>query len=233
MVLVRRSNERGRAQHGWLDSRHTFSFSEYHDPRWMGFGPLRVINEDRVAPGGGFAPHRHANMEILSYVIEGGLQHRDSIGNGSVIVPGDVQCMSAGSGIEHSEFNASKDAPVHFLQIWIQPDRINATPRYAQEHFPPAVRRDVLRLVASPDGAQGSLPIRQDARMFATVLSAGASVEHALGNGRRAWLQVVRGSVAAGAQTLDEGDALGLEGPASLRLEAVSESEVLLFDLPP
>ena len=178
MILLRRANERGHAQHGWLDSRHTFSFADYHDPQWMGFGPLRVINEDRVAPGGGFAPHRHANMEILSYVIEGELQHRDSMGNGSVIVPGDVQCMSAGSGIEHSEFNASKQAPVHFLQIWIQPDRINASPRYAQDNYPVDVRRGVLKLVASPDGVEGSLPIRQDARVFATVLLAGQSVSH-------------------------------------------------------
>ncbi|HTA63934.1 MAG TPA: pirin family protein [Xanthomonadaceae bacterium] len=233
MILLRRANERGHAQHGWLDSHHTFSFADYHDPQWMGFGPLRVINEDRVAPGGGFAPHRHANMEILSYVIEGGLQHRDSIGNGSVIVPGDVQMMSAGSGIEHSEFNASKETPVHFLQIWIQPDRINASPRYAQENYPVDVRHGVLKLVASPDGAEGSLPIRQDARVFATVLSAGQLVSHALGEGRRAWVQVVRGRLRLGEDiVLDEGDAAGLADRSGLDLHAASECEALVFDLP-
>ncbi|HEY2345136.1 MAG TPA: pirin family protein [Xanthomonadaceae bacterium] len=233
MILLRRSNERGHARHGWLDSHHTFSFADYHDPQWMGFGPLRVINEDRVAPGGGFAPHRHANMEILSYVIEGGLQHRDSIGTGSVIVPGDVQMMSAGSGIEHSEFNASKETPVHFLQIWIQPDRINATPRYAQEHFAPESRRGKLKLVASPDGAEGSLPIRQEARVYATVLPQGASLAHALGDGRRAWVQVVSGKLLLDDEIeLGDGDAAGLSDRSGLSLRAQVDSEALLFDLP-
>lgn len=233
MILLRRSAERGHAQHGWLDSRHTFSFADYHDRQWMGFGPLRVINEDRVAPGGGFAPHRHANMEILSYVIDGGLQHRDSIGNGSVIVPGDVQMMSAGSGIEHGEFNASKDAPVHFLQIWIQPDRINAQPRYAQEHYAPESRRGLLKLVASPDGTEGSLPIRQDARMFASLLSAGQGVTHSLGKGRRVWVQVVSGSLQLDDGTLlAAGDAAGLIEVDAIVLRAQTDSEVLLFDLP-
>jgi len=232
-ILIRRSGERGHARHGWLDSRHTFSFADYHDPAWMGFGPLRVINEDRVAPGGGFAPHRHANMEIISYVVDGGLQHRDSLGTGSVIVPGDVQCMSAGSVIEHSEFNASQDAPVHFLQVWIQPDRINASPRYAQEHFPAESRRGRWKLVASPDGAQGSLPIRQDARMFATVLDDGEALAHALAAGRRAWLQVVRGSLRLeDATVLAAGDAVGISGPADLRLRAEAATEAVLFDLP-
>src|SRR5579859_7640134 len=206
MILLRRSNERGHANHGWLDSHHTFAFADYHDLQWMGFGPLRVINEDRVAAGGGFPPHRHANMEIISYVIEGALQHRDSIGNGSVIVPGDVQCMSAGSGIEHSEFNASKDQPVHFLQVWIQPNRINAAPSYAQQHYPLAARRGVLRLVASPDGADGSLAIRQDARVYASVLAPGEAVAHAIDANRRAWVQVVRGTLSMNELALSTGD---------------------------
>ncbi len=233
MILLRRAAERGHANHGWLDSRHTFSFAGYHDPAWTGFGPLRVINEDRVAAGGGFAPHRHANMEIISYVIEGALQHRDSIGTGSTIRPGDVQCMSAGSGIEHSEFNASQDESVHFLQVWIQPDRINATPRYAQQHFPIEERRGILRLVASPDGADGSLPIRQDARVYATVLAPGESVGLTLGAGRRAWVQVVRGLLRIDDKTLlDIGDAAGITEQAELRLCAEAETEALVFDVP-
>lgn len=233
MIVLRRAHQRGHARHGWLDSRHTFSFADYHDPVWMGFGPLRVINEDLVAPGGGFAPHRHANMEIISYVIAGGLQHRDSLGNGSVIVPGDVQMMSAGSGIEHSEFNASQIEPVHFLQIWIQPDRLNAAPRYAQQHFAPDARHGVFKLVASPDGADGSLPIRQNARVYATTLPAGATLGHALENGRRAWLQVVHGRLQLDADTvLDDGDGVGIADVAQLRLHAQRESELLLFDLP-
>ncbi len=233
MILLRRATERGHANHGWLDSRHAFSFADYHDPQWMGFGPLRVINEDRVAAGGGFAPHRHANMEIISYVIEGALQHRDSLDTGSTIRPGDVQCMSAGSGIEHSEFNASHGEPVHFLQVWIQPDRINATPRYGQQHFPIEERRGVLRLVASPDGADGSLPIRQDACVFATLLTAGESVEPALGAGRRVWVQVVRGLLRIDDKTLlDIGDAAGITEQTHLRLQAEADTEALLFDLP-
>jgi redox-sensitive bicupin YhaK (pirin superfamily) len=233
MILLRRAGERGHANHGWLDSHHTFSFADYHDPQWMGYGPLRVVNEDRVAAGGGFAPHRHANMEIISYVIEGALQHRDSIGNGSVMRPGDVQCMSAGSGIEHSEFNASQDAPVHFLQVWIQPNRINAKPGYAQQHFPIASRRGVLRLVASPDGADGSLAILQDARVYASVLAPGETVAHELGVGRRAWVQVVRGALRLDDETvLVAGDAAGIDARNVLHLRAESDSEMLLFDLP-
>ena len=232
MILLRRAAERGHANHGWLDSHHTFSFADFHDLRWMGFGPLRVINEDRVAAGGGFAPHRHANMEIISYVIEGALQHRDSIGNGSVMRPGDVQCMSAGSGIEHSEFNASKDQPVHFLQVWIQPNRINAAPGYAQQHYPVAARRGVLRLVASPDGADGSLAIRQDARVYASVLAAGEAVAHAIGAGRRAWLQVVRGALSLNELSLVAGDGVGISDATRLALQASADCELLLFDLP-
>jgi redox-sensitive bicupin YhaK (pirin superfamily) len=232
MILLRRADERGHANHGWLDSHHTFAFADFHDPQWMGFGPLRVINEDRVAAGGGFPPHRHANMEIISYVIDGALQHRDSIGNGSVIVPGDVQCMSAGSGIEHSEFNASKDQPVHFLQVWIQPNRINAAPRYAQEHYPVASRRGVLRLVASPDGADGSLAIRQDARVYASMLAPGETAKHAIGAGRRAWVQVVRGALSLNELSLVAGDGVGISDAPELALQASADCELLLFDLP-
>ncbi|HEY0309514.1 MAG TPA: pirin family protein, partial [Luteimonas sp.] len=166
MILRRPAGERGVARTGWLDSRHTFSFGHYHDPAWMGFGPLRVVNEDRVAPGAGFPPHPHANMEILSYVLCGALAHRDSSGGGGVLRPGELQWMSAGHGIEHSEFNASQDAPVHFLQVWIQPDRVNAPPAYAQRAFDPAARRGRWAPLATPDGAAGSLAIRQDARLL-------------------------------------------------------------------
>ena len=233
MILLRRAAERGHAEHGWLDSRHTFSFGDYHDPAWMGFGPLRVINEDRVVAGGGFATHSHANMEIISYVIDGALQHRDSIGTGSVIHPGDVQTMSAGSGIEHSEFNASKDEAVHFLQVWIQPNRLNATPRYGQRNFPVATRSGVLRLVASPDGADDSLAIRQDARIYATLLAPGEEVSLALGTGRKAWVQVVRGALRLDDDTvLSAGDGAGISGQSGLRLRAETECEALVFDLP-
>lgn len=233
MILLRRSTERGQANHGWLDSQHTFSFAGYHDPEWMGFGPLRVVNEDRVAAGGGFAPHSHANMEIISYVIEGALQHRDSIGTGSVIRPGDVQCMSAGSGIEHSEFNASQTEPVHFLQVWIQPNQLNAKPGYGQSHFSVASRSGVLRLVASPDGADGSLPIRQDARVYASVLTPGETVALTIGTGRKAWVQVVCGALRLDADTLlGTGDAAGISAQAELQLSAESDSEFLVFELP-
>jgi redox-sensitive bicupin YhaK (pirin superfamily) len=233
VVLIRRSAERGHANHGWLDSHHTFSFAGYHDPDWMGFGQLRVINEDRVAAGGGFAPHAHANMEIISYVIEGALQHRDSIGNGSVIRPGDVQCMSAGSGIEHSEFNASQAESVHFLQVWIQPNQLNAKPRYAQTHFPVASRRGLLRLVASLEGRDESLPIRQNANIYASVLSPGETVALEIGAGRRAWVQVVRGALRLdGDALLSAGDAAGVSLQNQLRLRAESDCEALVFDLP-
>ncbi len=233
MILLRRADDRGHAEHGWLDSRHTFSFADYHDREWMGFGPLRVINEDRVAPGGGFAPHGHANMEIISYVIEGALQHHDSLGTGSVIRPGDVQTMSAGSGIEHSEFNASKEEPVHFLQVWIQPNRLNATPRYGQRNFPVATRSGVLKLVASPDGADESLAIRQDARVYATLLTSDETVSLALGAGRMAWVQVVRGALRLDDDTaLSAGDGAGISEQSELCLRAEADSEALVFDLP-
>lgn len=235
MIIERRADARGRVQAGWLDSRHTFSFGQYHDPAWMGFGALRVINEDRVAPGAGFPPHRHANMEILSYVLGGALSHRDSSGGGGVIHPGELQWMGAGHGVEHSEFNASDSQPVHFLQIWLQPDRLNAAPAYAQREATAAADAGRWTLLASPNGAGGSLAIRQQARVQGVRLAAGASVDQVLDPARRYWLHVALGSVAAGERVLAAGDALGfIDEAATLRLTGAGEAvaEVLLFDLP-
>ena len=232
MIVERPAAARGAVRAGWLDSRHTFSFGHYHDPQWMGFGPLRVINEDRVAPGGGFPPHRHANMEILSYVLSGALSHRDDSGGGGVLRPGELQWMSAGHGIEHSEFNASPDEPVHFLQIWIQPDRVNASPAYAQRAFDPAARRGRWATLASPDGADGSLAIRQQAWLRGALLEAGDSVAFAPDAGRRYWLHVARGTVRAGDRALEAGDALGFVGEAAAFVLAGDAADVLLFDLP-
>jgi len=233
MIVERPAAARGAVNAGWLDSRHTFSFGHYHDPQWMGFGPLRVINEDRVAPGGGFAPHRHANMEILSYVLSGALAHRDDSGGGGVLRPGEVQWMSAGHGIEHSEFNASQDAPVHFLQIWIQPDRVNASPAYEQRAFDPDLRRGRWALLASPDGADGSLAIRQQAWVRGALLQAGESVDFTPDPARRYWLHVAQGSVRVGERELAAGDALGYAGEsAPVRIAATAAADILLFDLP-
>ena len=233
MLEVRRSKERGVANFGWLDSRHTFSFGEYHDTRHMGFGPLRVINEDRVSPGQGFGTHGHRDMEIISYVLDGALEHKDSIGTGSVIRPGDVQVMSAGTGIRHSEFNHSKTEPVHFLQIWVLPDREGIAPRYDQKSFPDAEKRGRLRLVGSSDGREGSIVIHQDVELRAGILNAGALVTHTLRPGRKAWLQVVRGSVMANGQPLDAGDGVAVTGEPALTVAAKSDgAEILAFDLP-
>ncbi|MGN6512873.1 MAG: pirin family protein [Lysobacteraceae bacterium] len=235
MIVERPSAARGHVQAGWLDSRHTFSFGHYHDPAWMGFGPLRVVNEDRVAPGAGFPPHRHANMEILSYVLAGALSHRDSTGNGGELRPGELQWMSAGHGIEHSEFNASRDAPVHFLQIWIQPDRVNAPPAYAQRAFDPAQRRARWTTLASPDGSDGSLAIRQQAWLRGALLGDGEAVEWPLDPTRRYWLHVAQGEAVAGERRLGAGDALGFAGEAGpLRLGGAGAglADLLLFDLP-
>ncbi|RPE75774.1 pirin family protein [Vulcaniibacterium tengchongense] len=235
MIVARPAAERGQARTGWLDSRHTFSFGHYYDPAWMGFGPLRVINEDRVAPGGGFAPHRHANMEILSYVLAGGLAHRDSTGGGGTIRPGELQWMSAGHGVEHSEYNASDAEPVHFLQIWIQPSRLNHEPAYAQRQAVPEDARG-WTLLASPDGRDGSLAIRQDARVLDLRLDRGERAEYALDPARLYWLHVARGTVDAGGRTLQAGDALGFGdegGPLRLRGLGDGRADVLLFDLPP
>lgn len=232
MITVRPATARGTANFGWLDSRHTFSFGHYHDPAHMGFGALRVINEDRVVPAAGFGTHGHQNMEIISYVLDGALEHKDSLGTGSIIRPGEVQKMSAGSGITHSEFNASKTDPVHFLQIWIQPDRSNIAPSYDQKAFPDAERRGRLRLVVSPDGAEGSIRLVQDARMYATLLAAGESVAHDLAPKRRAWVQVARGALTVNGIRLAAGDGAAIEGESRLELAAAEDAEVLLFDLP-
>ena len=232
MITVRPASARGTANFGWLDSRHTFSFGHYYDPAHMGFGPLRVINEDRVVPAAGFGTHGHQNMEIISYVLDGALEHKDSLGTGSIIRPGEVQKMSAGSGITHSEFNASKTDPVHFLQIWIQPDRSNIAPSYDQKAFPDDERRGRLRLVVSPDGAEGSIRLVQDARMYATLLAAGEPVAHDLAPKRRALVQVARGVLTVNGTRLSAGDGAAVEGESRLVLAAVEDAEVLLFDLP-
>jgi redox-sensitive bicupin YhaK (pirin superfamily) len=233
MITVRPARARGHADHGWLDSHHTFSFGNYYDPAQMGFGPLRVINEDRVEPGAGFDTHGHRDMEILSVVLDGALEHKDSIGTGSVIRPGDVQRMSAGSGIRHSEFNHSKAAPVHFLQIWLLPEQQGIAPGYEQKHFADADKRDRLRLIASPDGSDGSLTVHQDAAIYTSVLTPGAELAHALAPGRKAWLQVARGGVAVNGAELTAGDGVAVEGEPTLTITGrADDAEILLFDLP-
>ena len=232
MIEVRRAKERGHANHGWLDTWHTFSFSSYHDPRFMGFRVLRVINEDTVAPGQGFPLHGHRDMEIISYVLEGGLAHKDSLGTGSVIRPGDVQRMSAGTGVRHSEFNASDSDAVHFLQIWIEPARAGITPGYEQKAFAETDKRGRLRLVASPDGADGSLTIHQDARLYATVLAPGQAVAHPLARGRHAWVQVTRGTLTVNGEPLAQGDGAAISDEATVSLTGETDAEALLFDLP-
>jgi len=231
MIQVRRSEDRGHVRHGWLDSHHTFSFADYYDPAEMGFRALRVINEDRVAPGEGFPTHSHRDMEILSYVLEGGLEHKDSLGTGSVIRPGDVQRMSAGTGVAHSEFNASKKEPVHFLQIWILPERKSLKPGYEQKHFSEESRQGQLRLIASPGGEEGSVSIHQDVRLYSALLGKGQTVTHALTPGRHAWVQVARGAVRLGEQTLKAGDGAAISEEKAITLTADAPSEVLLFDL--
>jgi redox-sensitive bicupin YhaK (pirin superfamily) len=232
MIAVRRSQERGHANHGWLDSYHTFSFADYHDPAHVQFSVLRVINEDRVLPGAGFPTHGHRDMEIVSYVLEGGLEHQDSLGTGSVIRPGDVQRMSAGSGVRHSEFNASKVEPVHFLQIWILPKTNGIAPGYEQQHFAPAELSGQLRIVASPDGRDGSVTIHQDAFLYATKLDGVVSVTHRLAQGRRAYVHVARGNVALNGTALAAGDGARIEQEPSLTLSHGQAAEVLVFDLP-
>ncbi len=229
MLTLRKANERGHADFGWLDSRHTFSFGEYHDAAHMGFGPLRVINDDRVAGGGGFPTHPHKDMEIITYVLEGGLAHKDSLGTGSVISPGDVQIMSAGTGIRHSEFNASKTDAVHFLQIWIMPDTAGIVPAYDQKRFEVADKRNRLRLIGSHDGREGSITIHHDADLYASVLDGGA-VSHAFAPGRIGWLQVARGTVTVDGHALIEGDGVAIRDASSVRISG-DDAEVLLFDM--
>ncbi len=231
MITIRTSEERGHANHGWLDSYHTFSFADYHDPAHVQFGSLRVINEDRVQPGQGFGSHGHRDMEILSYVLEGALEHKDSLGNGSIIRYGDVQRMSAGSGVTHSEFNASPSEGVHFLQIWILPERIGLEPGYEQQHFDTDAKRNRLCLVASPDGRKASVTIRQDACLYAAVLEDGGSVAHIIEPGRRAYVQVARGSALVNGRILQAGDGARFSEEPQVVLKGNPDGEVLVFDL--
>jgi quercetin 2,3-dioxygenase len=231
MLNVRKSDQRGRANFGWLDSRHSFSFGHYYDPEHMGFGPLRVINEDRVAPGGGFPTHPHADMEIISYVLDGALAHKDSLGTGSVIRPGDVQRMSAGTGIRHSEFNASKTEPVHFLQIWITPEQEALVPSYEQKAFSAQDKRGRLRLIGSRDGRDGSVTIHRDVDLYATLLAPGETVRHDLAAARIGWVQVARGAVTLNGEALRAGDGVAIARAGRLALTATEDAEVLLFDM--
>ena len=230
-LTLRKADDRGHADFGWLDSRHTFSFGEYYDARHMGFGPLRVINDDRVAGGGGFPTHPHANMEILTYVLDGALEHKDSLGTGSVIRPGDVQRMSAGTGIRHSEYNASKAEPVHLLQVWIMPSEKGIAPGYEQKAFGEAEKRGQLRLVASRDGRDGSVTIHQDADIYATLLDAGEKAELEVRPGRGVWVQVARGSLKVNGEVLEAGDGVSVEHAGTLVIEGVRDSEALVFDM--
>jgi redox-sensitive bicupin YhaK (pirin superfamily) len=231
MIEIRKSQDRGLADHGWLRSFHSFSFADYSDPEHMGFGDLRVINEDRIQPGTGFGTHGHRDMEIISYVLEGALAHKDSMGTGSTIVPGDVQRMSAGKGVMHSEFNQSKDGVTHFLQIWIEPNVKGIAPSYEQKHFDAASKRGRLRLVASPDGRDSTVTIHQDAFLYAALLDGTDRAVHKLARGRRAYLHVARGRLTANGQPLEAGDALKAVDTAELVLEQGVDAEVLLFDL--
>ena len=231
MLKIRRSSDRGHAEHGWLDTYHTFSFADYHDDRYMGFGPLRVINEDRVQPGQGFGTHAHRDMEIISYVLEGALRHDDSTGGGSVIEPGDVQRMSAGTGVRHSERNASQTQDVHFYQIWIIPSERGVQPGYEQKHFSAAEKRGKLRLVASPDGRDGSVKLHADARLYAGLFEQGERAALPLDTGRHAWIQVARGRVRVNGRELESGDGLALTEEPRVEIEGVDDAELLVFDL--
>jgi redox-sensitive bicupin YhaK (pirin superfamily) len=231
MLLIRRSDERGRANLGWLDSRHTFSFADYHDPRYMGYGPLRVINEDRVQPGQGFGTHGHRDMEIISYVLEGELAHRDSMGNGSVIRRGDVQRMSAGTGVQHSEFNHSQTKPVHFFQIWLFPDRRGLAPGYEEKRFEDDAKRGRLRLVASRDGREGSVVVHQDADLYAALLAAGDEVTHATDRTRKGWVQLASGALTVNGEELEAGDGAAIAYEDNVVIRAAADAEILLFDM--
>jgi quercetin 2,3-dioxygenase len=231
MLTVRKAADRGHAQHGWLDSHHTFSFADYYDPQHMGFRSLRVINDDRVQGGKGFGAHPHRDMEIISYVLDGALAHKDSMGTGATIKPGDVQRMSAGTGVVHSEFNASPKDEVHFLQIWLLPDKRGITPSYEQKAFSDADKRGRLRLVASPDAADGSIAIHTDARVYAGLFGKGDKAQLVVPDGRYAWVHVARGNVRINDIELSAGDGLAVEKERELRIDGVSESEILVFDL--
>ena len=232
MMNVRRASERGHFANDWLNSRHTFSFGEYYDPAHMGVSLLRVINDDEVAPGAGFATHPHRNMEIVSYVLSGALEHRDSMGNGSVIRPGDVQRMSAGSGVTHSEFNPSKDEPTHFLQIWLLPEKLNIEPGYEQKHFAPESRRDTLKLLVSPDGRNGSISANTDVLVYGSLLQDGDRVAYSAAEDRMVYLHVASGSVEVNGRALKAGDGASLPGDIPVEIRSADTGEVLLFDLP-
>jgi redox-sensitive bicupin YhaK (pirin superfamily) len=231
MITLRKSNDRGTGRHGWLTSHHTFSFANYHDPKQMGFRTLRVINEDTVTPGRGFGAHQHSDMEIISIVLEGALAHKDSTGGEGVLRRGEVQRMSAGSGVVHSEFNGSETEPVHFFQIWIEPAEDGITPGYEQKLFPDEERRNRLRVLAAPGSPDGAVDIHQDARLYASLLDSGAKVEHELAAGRGAWLQVAHGTVDLNGTTLTAGDGAAIENEAKLTITAKDDAEFLLFDL--
>jgi len=231
MIEIRPAEQRGRGDHGWLDSRHTFSFADYYDARFMGFGPLRVINEDRVQPGRGFGTHSHQDMEIISYVLEGALEHKDSLGNGSVLRPGYVQRMSAGTGVHHSEFNHSPSERVHFLQIWIIPDRPNLPPSYEERVFSDDEKRGRLRLIASRDGREDSVLVHQDVDLYSALLAAGDSLAHVPKPGRRVWIQVARGRVEVNGETLNAGDGAAILDEERIVIRGGSDAEVLLFDM--
>lgn len=231
MIQIRPSEERGGADHGWLKSHHTFSFSEYWNPKWMGFRSLRVINEDWVAPNTGFPTHPHRDMEIITYVLEGKLEHKDSLGTGSVILPGDGQRMTAGSGIRHSEFNPSKTDAVHLLQIWIQPEKTALEPSYEQKAFPEEQKRGRLKLIASRDANDGSVRINQDAKLYVSLLKPGEEVTHEFGAGRHGWLQVARGAVQLNGEPLAQGDGAAISDEKKLSIKGAEDAEVLLFDL--
>src|SRR5271165_4866156 len=231
MMTIRPSNERGGGDYGWLKTRHTFSFNDYNHPKWMGFRSLRVINEDWVAPNHGFPTHPHRDMEIITYILEGKLEHKDSLGTGSVILPGDGQRMTAGSGIRHSEFNPSGTEAAHLLQIWIQPERAGLSPSYEQKSFPEVEKRGKLRVIASPDAQDGSVKINQDASLYVSLLKPGEEVTHEFGAGRHGWLQVARGAVELNGTKLEQGDGAAISEEKKLSIKGTENAEVLLFDL--
>jgi redox-sensitive bicupin YhaK (pirin superfamily) len=232
MIRIRKSGERGHANHGWLDSYHTFSFANYYDPNFVGFHDLLVINEDRVMAGTGFGTHGHENMEIVTYLLEGALEHKDSLGTGSVLKPGNVQRMSAGTGVRHSEFNHSKTEPLHLLQIWIAPKEKGIQPEYEERIFSSEEKRNKLKLIVSPDGVNGSLKIHQEVSIFAALLEEGKTLTHIFKSGRKAWVQVIRGSLDLNGETLNSGDGAAIEEVEEVRLSAQKSAEVLVFDLP-
>jgi len=232
MLQVRHSESRGKANHGWLDSKHSFSFGHYYDPEHVGFGPLLVINEDRVQGGQGFGTHGHRDMEIISYVLDGALEHKDSMGTGSVLHYGDVQRMSAGTGVRHSEFNHNRDELVHFLQIWIQPNQVGIPPSYEEKNFTPESKLGKLALIASPDGRNGSVLIHQNAEIYASIMNEGDSLQHALKAGRNGYVHVIRGAVTVNGVPLKAGDALKISDEAAITLEQAEAAELLVFDLP-